>query len=404
MPTELVQVLGLEGPNLYGPQPGVFLKIHSDKDRAHRLKDALKDGAQSVGMVIGYLELNTQPQPDGFVISANFTTPTPAIGVALARYVVEGLNRQEAGDKEWDAEGPLWDLQKRRRAEALPLPALQITAEAASRGIPALTRADGQIQLGYGIRGWVFDPAQFKDRTAASTLTGEEIGIGPPPFARPAAALEVPWEQIGPIPIIAIAGGAGAETAAKLIAATLQAQRQAARLATAADFDTTRTLLADPSAAIAVINVTAEGIAQRGLAFERSAYSAVTELPAQLPAGIGDYAELARVLGVPMLVTDSDGRVALNADVPELVELSDYAPCPIIYFSASAENPIVGFHRVAGGMALFVRDGMVIAAHGAAEQAVAAATLPTEELPGALAGVAILWALGLSWEQITGST
>src|SRR5215216_4539008 len=230
MPTELVQVLGLEGPNLYGPQPAVFLKIHSDKDRARRLKDALKDGAQTVGMVIGYLELNTQAQPDGFIISANFTTPTPAIGVALARYVVEGLNRQEAGDEDWDAEGPLWDLQKRRRAEALPLPALQLIAEASSRGIPALALADGQIQLGYGIRGWVFDPARFKDSAATSTFTGEEIGIGPPPFARPVAALEVPWEQLGPIPIIAIAGGAGAEIAAKLIAATLQAQRQAARL------------------------------------------------------------------------------------------------------------------------------------------------------------------------------
>jgi Domain of unknown function (DUF4938) len=402
MPTELVQVLGLEGPNLYGPQPGVFLEIRSDKDRARRLKDALKDGAQSIGMVIGYLELDTQAQPDGFIITANFTTPTPAIGVALVQYVVEGLNHQEAGDEQWDAEGPLWDLQKRRRAEALPLAALQITAEAASRGIPTLVRADGQIQLGYGIRSWAFDPARFKDRTSAGSLSSEEIGIGPPPFARPPAALEVPWEQIGPIPIIAVAGGTGSEIAAKLIAATLQAQRQAVRLATAADFDTTRTLLADPSAAIAVIGLTAEGIAQRGLAFERSAFSAVTELPVDPPPGIADRAELARVLGVPMLVTASEGRVALNADEPELVELSEYAPCPIIYFSISAENPTISFHRIEGGMALFVRDGRVIAAHGASEQTVAAATLPPEELPGALAGLAVLWGLGLPWEQITG--
>jgi hypothetical protein len=402
MPTEIIQVLGLAGPNLYGPQPGVFLKLYSDKNRARRLRDALKDGAQSIGMVLGYLETDSQPQGDGFVLTANYTTPTPAIGVALAHYVVEGLNRQEAGDEEWDAEGPLWELQKRRRAEALPLPALQITAEAAARAIPSFVRADGQIQLGYGIRSWAFDPAQFKTRASAGALGDDEIGIGPPPFARPPAALDVPWDRIGPIPIVAVAGGAHRDTAATLIAATLHAQGQATSLAAQADFAAARALLADPAAAIGVLGLLAEGIAQHGLAFERGAYSAVTDLPAELPPGIGDREELARVLGVPMLVTDSEGRVALNADEPAIVALSEYAPCPIIYFSAVVENATIGFHRAEGGQALFVRDGLVIAAHGPSEQSVAAATLPSDQLPGALAGLAILWAMGLDWKQITG--
>ena len=124
MPSEIVLLLGFDGPNLYGPQPGVFLKLRADKDRARRVKAALKDGAQSAGMVMGYLEIDSMAEGDGYIISASFTTPTPQIGVELARYVVEGLNAQEAGDEEWDAEGPLWELQKRRRAEALPLPAL----------------------------------------------------------------------------------------------------------------------------------------------------------------------------------------------------------------------------------------------------------------------------------------
>lgn len=397
-------MLGLEGPNLHGPQPGVFLQIRSDKNRARRLKDALKDGAQSVGMVIGYLEVDTQPERDGYLIGATFTTPTPTIGVALAHYVVEGLNRQEAGDEEWDAEGPLWDLQKRRRAEALPLAALQISAEAAARGIPSFARADGQLQLGYGIGGWAFDPAQLKSRTAAGALGDDEIGIGPPPFARSPAAPEVPWDRIGPIPIIAVVGDASAGTAATLIAATLHAQGQAAHLAASADFEATRALLADPTTAIAVVDLSAQGIADRGLAFERCAFSAISGLPDELPPGVRDRAELARVLGVPMLITDAEGRVVLSADVPELAELAEYAPCPIIYFSTEPENATIGFHRVAGGMALFVRGGMVIAAQGAGEQPVAAAaSLPPDELAGALAGLAILWALGLSWEQIIGA-
>src|SRR6476661_1350229 len=177
MPTRIIQLLGFDGPNLHGPQPGVFLKLRADKNRARRVKDALKDGAQGAGMVMGYLEVDSVADDDGYVISARFTTPTPAIGVELGRYIVEGLNAQEAGDEDWDAEGPLWDLQKRRRAEALPLAALQLIAEAAARAIPSLIRADGQVQLGYGTRGWAFDPATLKQ--PGGGLMPGEIGIVP---------------------------------------------------------------------------------------------------------------------------------------------------------------------------------------------------------------------------------
>ena len=398
MPTEILQLLGYDGPNLHGPRPGVFMRVRSDRDRSRKLREALKDGAQQAGMELGYLEIDVEPAGDARTISVSFTTPTPAIGVELSRYAVEALNRAEAGDEEWDAEGPLWDLAKRRRAEALPLQAVQLIAEAASRGVPSLIRADGRVQLGYGARGWAFDPAQPRGRTGADMLSVDDIGIGAPRAAQPAP--DVPWERIGPIPIVAVAGGAARDIGAKLIAATLRAQ--GVSLAAEAGFDETRGLLADPSATLAVLGLTAEGIARRGLAFERCAYSAVVDLPSELPPEVSDRTELARVLGVPMLITDPAGRVALSADVPEIAALAEYAPCPVIYISASDANPIVGFHRAEGGQALFVRQGVAIAASGAAEQAVAAATLPPDLLPGALGGLALLWAMGLTWEQITG--
>ncbi len=398
MPTDILQLAAFDGPNLYGPRPGVLLRVRSDKNRTARIKNALKDGAQSVGMVLAYIEVWSEPADGGYTISANFSTPTPAIGRELARYIVAGLNAREAGDEEWDAEGPLWDLQKRRHAEALPLPALQITAEAATRGIPAFVRHDGLVQLGYGARGWAFDPARPK--SAGDALAPDDIGIGPPPFARPVAAIDVPWERLGPIPIIAVAGGVGRDLAARLVAAAITEQGRQARLAVAADFDATQDLLADPSAAIAVLGLSSAGIAARGLAFERCAYSAVTDLPSEQLPDLADRAEMARALGVPMLVTDPDGAVALNADVPEVAALAEYAPCPIIYISTAGENTTVGFHRAGGGAALFVRDGAVIAANGPSEQPLVAATLPPAELPGALAALALLWAMGLTWEQI----
>jgi hypothetical protein len=402
MPVQITQLLTFDGPNLYGPRPGVLLRVASDKDRAARIKNALKDGAQSVGMVLAYLDVWSEPIDGGYTISANFSTPTPAIGGALARYVVDGLNAKARGDEEWDAEGPLWDLQKRRRAEALPLAALQATAEAATRGIPAVVRRDGLVQLGYGARSWSFEPG--RPPGGSSALAPDEIGVGPPPFARSPAALDIPWDQLGPIPIVALAGGASCDLAAQLVAAAVSEQGQSSRLALGAGFDATRDLLADRSAALAVVGLDAASLAAHGLAFERCAFSAVTDLPAELPPSVADRAELARALGVPMLVTDPAGAVALNADVPEIAALAEYAPCEIIYLSTALENSTLGFHRASGGKALFVRDGLVLAASGPGEQPILAATLPPAELPGALAALALLWAMGLPIGASTGGT
>src|SRR5688572_22686554 len=96
MPTEIIQLTAFDGPNLYGPRPGVLLRVFSDKNRRARIKDAFKDGAQSVGMVLAYIEVWSEPADGGHIISAHFSTPTPAIGLELARYVVVGLNAREA--------------------------------------------------------------------------------------------------------------------------------------------------------------------------------------------------------------------------------------------------------------------------------------------------------------------
>lgn len=400
MPIEIVRLLGFEGPNLHSPQPGVFLQVRTNKDRSRRLQEALKDAGQGIGIVIGYLDINAEREGDQYLISASFTTPTPKIGIELARYVVTGLNAKEAGDEEWDAEGALWDLQKRRRAEAIPLGALQLIAEASSRGVPSFIRDDGQLQLGYGARSLTRDLASFKKPGSPGAVAADEISIGAAPFAQAAESNEIPWEQLGPIPIFAIAGGPNRDSAAELIAATLDTHGQRPSLVGSADFAATQRLLADQDTTLAVVGLTAEGIAERGLAFPHCAYSAVTDLPNELPHGIANPEELARVLGVAMLVTDAHGRVVLNADVPEIAALAEYAPCPVVYISTRSSSTTLAIHCANGGLALFIRDGSVVAASGTSEQAVASATLPEDQLPGALAALALLWSAGLSWAQI----
>ena len=77
------------------------------------------------------------------------------------------------------------------------------------------------------------------------------------------------------------------------------------------------------------------------------------DLPNALPDEVDSREELGRVLGVPMLLTDPAGRVALNADVPEIAALAEYAPCPIIYISTAEQNLIASSELLLEKMASF---------------------------------------------------
>src|SRR5688500_9824587 len=86
MTIEIQELVAFEGPNAHAPQPGVLLRLRCDADRSRRLRAALKDGAQYVGLVLGRLDVWAAPDAGGWLLGAFFTTPMPSIGAALARY------------------------------------------------------------------------------------------------------------------------------------------------------------------------------------------------------------------------------------------------------------------------------------------------------------------------------
>ena len=238
MSIEIADLVALDGPNAHAPQPGVLLLLRSDADRARRLRAALKDGAQSVGLVLGQLDVWALEVSGGWSVGAFFATPTPALGAALAEYVVDGLRALAAGDEEWDRDGPLFELRRRRRREAPPLPLLQMQAEARARDVPWFMRADDKLQLGYGARG--------------ASLGISEIGAETPA-----------WEKLGAVPIVAITGGAARVSAMCRLAQAL-AGRPGAMLLDDAGFDEARALLANPQLTLAVLGLGATTLERRG--------------------------------------------------------------------------------------------------------------------------------------------
>ncbi|HEU4323159.1 MAG TPA: DUF4938 domain-containing protein [Roseiflexaceae bacterium] len=381
MPITILRLLAFDGPNLYGPQPGVALLVRAERDLSARMRGALKDAALAVGVMIARLEVDVRPESDGFLLEIRFVTATSALGAELARYVVDGLNAQQANDEEWDPEEPLWQLQRRRRAASLPVEALQIIAEAGARDLPAFVRADGMLQVGYGARGRALSVARAGG--SPGLLAPESIGVGAPLPTGNEAAAALPWAQVGRIPILTLCGGPAAAEAARLLAAQLPG----ASLAQAAGFDAARALLADPAVQLAVLGLEMSDLALRGAPFDRCSACALLDLPGTPPPDIGDPAQLARALGVPMLLTDPTGVAAINADEPALLALAEYAPCPVVLLSARPDSSAIAAHRTNGGAALFLRNGTIIAAHGPAEQLHGPA--PADQPLGALAALAL---------------
>ena len=134
-------------------------------------------------------------------------------------------------------------------------------------------------------------------------------------------------------------------------------------------FAAARACLSDPGAQMLILGLDAADLLRRGLPFDRCSIGALVDLPDALVAEAGGRAELARALGVTLLVTEERGRVILNADDPALLALAEYVQAPVILMSATGANPALVRQRALGGSAIFYRDGMIIVAQGGAERA-----------------------------------
>lgn len=362
---EIIRIATFEGPNRFDPRSGVLAHLRAGRDRSAALRAVLKDAAQRIGLVIGNPQIDSRDEGGSIWYEAFFVTPMPAIGADMVRYVVALLDAQDADDETWDADSPLWDLQKKRRAAALPLPVLQLMAEASARGIPVFVRRDGLLQVGYGARSSVVDPALFRERGLA--LNEINIGIGAPPFAQASASSMLPWSRLSAVPVVVVSGGATAAATAGFVSRLRQQRSRGVAMALSAPFDAARDCLTDPSAEVIVLDLDPVDLLWRGLPVEQCLVSALLDLPEELVPEAGSRDDLARALGVALLVTAPGGRAVLNAEDSAILALAEYAPCPLILIARSAEHPALRAHRAAGGSVLFLRHRAVVLAHGTDE-------------------------------------
>jgi cyanophycin synthetase len=233
------------------------------------------------------------------------------------------------------------------------------------------------------------------------------------------------------IPIISVTGTNGKTTVTRMIAHVISESGQNVGMTTTDGIfiggrcvyegDTTgpqsaRTVLSDPSVEVAVLETARGGIARRGLGYDWSDISVLTNIG---PDHIGQdgIRSIEDILHIKSLVAERvrrGGALVLNADDEQLARLMykrriKRVSRNVIYFSLSENHLLVKRHLSAGGTAYFIRGGWIIEATQRREYQVAhVASLPVTmmglarfQLANSLAAVAACRAYGLTREQVS---
>lgn len=332
MSITLHQIRAFRGPNIYSPSQGVFAQFSSPLNLARPLEYALKDAAQRIGLII------TRPQIEQYQqdYTLNFDTEQPVLAAEMLKTLVQTI--QASGDPEFtdtDFDELLWPLKQQHRSQALHISSLQVLAEARQRHIPYFLRNNGAIQLGYGVNGQSYWPQkQYNDGLISSTSIGTKHQQNAP---------KINWSQLGSIPIIACSGHSEHNECARLLG---QSYPQA-QIALDADFESTRQILAQPNCQFAIIALNPHSLAEYGVGFAQCQHSIILDLPSH------SSQQQAYELGLPLLLSSSNGFTVLNIDQTELSELIEYCPSQLVLISQNPHNPLLQQHIQQAGLALY---------------------------------------------------
>jgi cyanophycin synthetase len=235
------------------------------------------------------------------------------------------------------------------------------------------------------------------------------------------------------IPLISITGTNGKTTVTRMIGHALSESGLLVGMTTTdgiyiggeciAEGDTTgphsaRTVLSDPSVEVAVLETARGGITRRGLGYDWSDISVLTNIqPDHLGQdGIESIDDLVYVKSLVAERVREGGTLILNADNERLARLMEVErvnrlPKRVVYFSLHDNHLLIKRHLSAGGMAYFIRDGWIVEACGEVERdIIRVGTIPAAmgglagfNVANALATVAAARAYGLTIEQVAGA-
>jgi cyanophycin synthetase len=235
------------------------------------------------------------------------------------------------------------------------------------------------------------------------------------------------------IPIISITGTNGKTTVTRMIAHIIADSGRAVGMTTTDGIyiagervvkgDTTgphsaRTILCDPSVEVAVLETARGGIARRGLGYDWSDVSVMTNVQ---PDHIGQdgIKSVDDLLHIKSLVAErvrEGGTLVLNADDERLARLAEDPRVNaikkhVVYFSTRDNHLLIKRHTAAGGTAYSVKNGWIIeSAHKAEHRIIQVSDVPVTmqgtaefQVANVLAAIAASRAYGVTRKQAASS-
>jgi cyanophycin synthetase len=144
-----------------------------------------------------------------------------------------------------------------------------------------------------------------------------------------------------------------------------------------------RTCLADKNIDAAVLETARGGIIREGLGYDLADVGVITNISEDHLGidGIKTLEDLAFVKSLVVEAVKEGGYSVLNADDPMTPYLAQRAKGKVIYFSMYDNNLTVKKHVEKGGIAVYVKDGVIVIANGQIIPVV-----KIEEIPAALSG------------------
>lgn len=391
----------LTGPNLLWDRPGAVIDASVRDADADQLLDAWARAARRMLDAVGWTDEGVRSRKFPGGVSLAISAPLDAL------YAATEVN-------EW-----AWSTAQAEVA-CEPPPAFAVNAERLTQIIER-ERNPKVVALAAAAeaRGILF----LADDDTVS------LGAGNGSQSWPRSALPSPddldWSRLHNEPIALITGCNGKTTTTRLVAAIGSASGKSTGITStdgiavagtvidAGDFagpGGARTLLRDPRVELAILETARGGILRRGLAVTHADVAIVTNIADDHLGefGVCDLATLTATKLVVSRVLGTTGTMVLNADDPSLVAGSRDVRAPIVWFSLSADSPLVREHVAAGGVAVVLDGETIRILEGGTSTAVEQVSrIPItvggkarHNVANALGAVAVAWGLGIPVEAI----
>lgn len=344
MALQIEYLCALEGPNIVSFQPAVLISLRSSENIGDWFVTRIKALAQRVGLVIAFLKLDSQELSADWRIKLECVTPQPSFVCAIAELLVQAYQASQSDDESWDNEEAIYQLQRQRRLERIPLPILQLQASCMQHHLPLLRLAEGRWQIGLGSKSAQFDQAQLLQD----------------PLFQP------DWQALGLIPIAAWVGDHARALALAHLQALFAPASPSIQVVDQLNHTLARQIFADQKLEHALVGLEVDMIFRYGLPFEQSSFCALLDLPDSEHSYIDPEIWMGAAALPLVLATAPNALCVVNADDERTHALAEYAAgqCLLISTGSQQGQATIVTQRAAGGRALFLRGRAVYQAQG----------------------------------------